>query len=66
MKKYFPGKDKLRKIHAHMCTQTHIYTHINTNKKLATEHKEEESICTKSSDLRASSVQLWNLLSFDP
>lgn len=29
----------------HVCTQTHTYTCINTNRKLATEHKEKESIC---------------------
>lgn len=44
-KKPCPGTRWMyKRTHAHMCTQTH--THINTNKKLATEHKEKECICT--------------------
>lgn len=35
-----------KRTHVHVCTQTHTYMHINTDKKLATEHKEEESVCS--------------------
>lgn len=41
-----PGKRLIcERTGTHVGTQTHICTCINTNRKLAAEHKEKESIC---------------------
>lgn len=41
-----PGKRLMcERTSTHLCTQTHTYTYINTNRKLATEYREKESIC---------------------